>query len=140
MPVNRRTYFMSWVLLTLTGLVVYQAEDSIGAKIIAGIFTIAGFYLASKVIPRGRVSPEGKAVFITGCDTGFGNGLARKLDGCGFTVLAGCYIPGKYDIGSRSVLTKTITIRPMAPWFNLDIKHAQRERRKLEKMAAVYYY
>lgn len=27
---------------------------------------------------------------MTGCDTGFGNLLARKLDGAGFKVLAGC--------------------------------------------------
>ncbi|KAJ9589398.1 hypothetical protein L9F63_017377 [Diploptera punctata] len=31
-----------------------------------------------------------KAVFITGCDTGFGNKLARQLDRKGITVYAGC--------------------------------------------------
>ncbi|XP_069086729.1 retinol dehydrogenase 5 [Pleurodeles waltl] len=31
-----------------------------------------------------------KHVFITGCDTGFGNLLARRLDRKGFKVLAGC--------------------------------------------------
>ncbi|XP_026536578.1 11-cis retinol dehydrogenase [Notechis scutatus] len=31
-----------------------------------------------------------KYVFITGCDTGFGNMLAKKLDKKGFHVLAGC--------------------------------------------------
>lgn len=29
-------------------------------------------------------------VFITGCDTGFGNLLARTLDGAGVNVIAGC--------------------------------------------------
>ena len=29
-------------------------------------------------------------VFITGCDTGFGNLLTKKLDGLGFHVFAGC--------------------------------------------------
>ena len=43
------------------------------------------------------MSPEGRAVFITGCDTGFGNLLARRLDSYGFTVLAGCYLPGNVD-------------------------------------------
>ncbi|XP_007435496.1 11-cis retinol dehydrogenase [Python bivittatus] len=31
-----------------------------------------------------------KYIFITGCDTGFGNMLAKKLDKKGFQVLAGC--------------------------------------------------
>ena len=31
-----------------------------------------------------------KYVFITGCDTGFGNLLVKKLDGLGFNVIAGC--------------------------------------------------
>ncbi|XP_067170094.1 retinol dehydrogenase 5 [Apteryx mantelli] len=35
----------------------------------------------------------GKHVFITGCDSGFGNLLARRLDRGGFRVLAGCLTP-----------------------------------------------
>ena len=31
-----------------------------------------------------------KYVFITGCDTGFGNILARKLDASGVNIFAGC--------------------------------------------------
>ena len=31
-----------------------------------------------------------KYVFVTGCDSGFGNLLSRKLDRRGFRVLAGC--------------------------------------------------
>ncbi|XP_069081382.1 dehydrogenase/reductase SDR family member 9 [Pleurodeles waltl] len=31
-----------------------------------------------------------KYVFITGCDTGFGNSAAKTFDRCGFRVLAGC--------------------------------------------------
>ena len=33
---------------------------------------------------------DDKFVFITGCDTGFGNRLARKLDKLGLHVFAGC--------------------------------------------------
>lgn len=36
------------------------------------------------------MKPENLAVFVTGCDTGFGNLLARKLDKAKFKVLAGC--------------------------------------------------
>lgn len=44
-------------------------------------------------MPKQRVKPDGLAVFVTGCDTGFGNLLSRKLDRAGFKVLAGCLYP-----------------------------------------------
>lgn len=34
---------------------------------------------------------DGKYVYITGCDSGFGNLLARHLDKLGYRVVAGCY-------------------------------------------------
>ena len=34
---------------------------------------------------------DSKCVFITGCDSGFGLDLARRLDRLGCTVFAGCY-------------------------------------------------
>ncbi|WAQ97307.1 DR9C7-like protein [Mya arenaria] len=40
-----------------------------------------------------RVDPSGKAVFITGCDSGFGNSLARRLFARGYLVFAGCLNP-----------------------------------------------
>jgi NAD(P)-dependent dehydrogenase (short-subunit alcohol dehydrogenase family) len=43
--------------------------------------------------PKEKVSTEDRAVFITGCDTGFGHELAKKLSSFGFTVYAGCLIP-----------------------------------------------
>ncbi|KAM4693824.1 retinol dehydrogenase 7-like [Discoglossus pictus] len=39
------------------------------------------------------LDPEGRAVLITGCDSGFGNLLARKLQHLGFTVFATCLFP-----------------------------------------------
>lgn len=40
--------------------------------------------------PTRRVRSAGKAVFITGCDTGFGRMLSLQLAERGFTVFAGC--------------------------------------------------
>ncbi|GAV06744.1 hypothetical protein RvY_16681 [Ramazzottius varieornatus] len=40
-----------------------------------------------------KVNPEGKAVFITGCDTGFGNAAAEQLHDYGFHVYSGCLVP-----------------------------------------------
>lgn len=44
-------------------------------------------------MPKIRVDPKNHAVLVTGCDTGFGNLLARKLDKAGFKVLACCLFP-----------------------------------------------
>ena len=50
MPVNNRTYFASWVLLTFVALAVYKAEDSYGAKVISVLFALSGLYIGAKVI------------------------------------------------------------------------------------------
>ncbi|XP_073409940.1 retinol dehydrogenase 7-like [Dendrobates tinctorius] len=38
-------------------------------------------------------NPQGRAVLITGCDSGFGNLLAHRLLDMGFTVFAACLLP-----------------------------------------------
>ncbi|OQR78686.1 dehydrogenase-like [Tropilaelaps mercedesae] len=61
-----------------------------------GLFTLwfsIGWYLIYYVMPSGKLSSEGKAVFITGCDSGFGYKLALKLDCEGYQVFAGCLFP-----------------------------------------------
>ncbi|OQR78200.1 retinol dehydrogenase 2-like [Tropilaelaps mercedesae] len=40
-----------------------------------------------------RISSNGKAVFITGCDSGFGYRLSLKLSSRGYHVFAGCLFP-----------------------------------------------
>lgn len=44
-------------------------------------------YKESKQVP----DKDQKYVYVTGCDTGFGNLLARHLDQLGYRVIAGCY-------------------------------------------------
>lgn len=44
-------------------------------------------------MPKLRIRPARHAVLITGCDTGFGNLLARKLDAAGYKVYACCLFP-----------------------------------------------
>uniref|UniRef100_A0A674K2B8 Retinol dehydrogenase 5 n=1 Tax=Terrapene triunguis TaxID=2587831 RepID=A0A674K2B8_9SAUR len=46
---------------------------------------------------------NGKHVFITGCDSGFGNLLAKQLDQRGFHVIAACLT----EKGSRELLACT---------------------------------
>ncbi|KAG8000684.1 Retinol dehydrogenase 7 [Nibea albiflora] len=51
------------------------------------LYFIYRWYKESKRVP----DKENKYVYITGCDSGFGNVLARHLDQLGFYVIAGCY-------------------------------------------------
>lgn len=52
--------------------------------------------LLARLRRRGAVplEPAGRAVLITGCDSGFGHLLALRLHRLGFTVFAGCLCPG----------------------------------------------
>ncbi|KAK3085417.1 hypothetical protein FSP39_002989 [Pinctada imbricata] len=59
----------------------------IGAVIIILLLII--IYLRYTKYPK-YVSVEGKSVLITGCDTGFGNALAKRLDKLGIHVMASC--------------------------------------------------
>ena len=45
--------------------------------------------LLQSVFPRLKLNPKNKAVLITGCDSGFGFLLAKRLDQLGMIVFAG---------------------------------------------------
>uniref|UniRef100_A0A3B3CFV4 Zgc:113142 n=1 Tax=Oryzias melastigma TaxID=30732 RepID=A0A3B3CFV4_ORYME len=49
--------------------------------------------LLARVNRRGGVDGVGRAVLVTGCDSGFGHQLAGALDQKGFVVFAGCLSP-----------------------------------------------
>ncbi|CAF1059118.1 unnamed protein product [Rotaria sordida] len=61
----------------------------IGFIIILYIF----YRLYQHFFPSPNINPNGKYVLISGCDTGFGHGLAIELDKQGFNVLAGVFVP-----------------------------------------------
>ncbi|KAI4873050.1 hypothetical protein NFI96_025474 [Prochilodus magdalenae] len=52
-----------------------------------------------------------KYVYITGCDTGFGNLLARHLDKQGFCVIAGCYTEKGEDELKKACSTRLCTVQ-----------------------------
>ncbi len=94
--VGPHTYVIFTLIFTSVAYGIHTLEpDSISAHFITLVFALAGLYVAQKLIPRGRVKPDGKAVFITGCDTGFGHKLAQRCDQIGLRVFASCLYPGK---------------------------------------------
>ncbi|XP_022090958.1 D-beta-hydroxybutyrate dehydrogenase, mitochondrial-like [Acanthaster planci] len=54
------------------------------------IVSIILAYVIAVNVKEGKLQVAGKAVVVTGCDTGIGNALARYLDKQGFRVFAGC--------------------------------------------------
>ncbi|XP_077493312.1 dehydrogenase/reductase SDR family member 9-like [Amblyomma americanum] len=77
-------------LLCLRVPVLSEAAAFLGTWILT---LVCSYWLAcfiwSKTL-RKAVSTEGKAVLVTGCDTGFGHHAAKRFAQDGFTVFAGC--------------------------------------------------
>ena len=67
------------------------------------LFCSVSFAVLKWFLSTRRVSNyQSKHVFITGCDSGFGNMLAKRLDSMGFVVYAGCLTA----VGQQSVRTQ----------------------------------
>ncbi|CAF0808185.1 unnamed protein product [Rotaria sp. Silwood1] len=77
-----------------------------------------GYRLYQHLFPPPNINPYGKYVLISGCDSGFGHGLAIELDKQGFHVLASVFNP---DAEER--LTSQLSNR--ATVFCLDITQQQ---------------
>ncbi|KAJ8274407.1 hypothetical protein COCON_G00090320 [Conger conger] len=90
------------VLLNYFAMLCGLPEASV-AECIVGVYLFFVVYIAMPPIPRGSVKPEGKAVFISGCDTGFGFALAKYLHKLGFTVFAGCFLKEKGGDGAKEL-------------------------------------
>jgi NAD(P)-dependent dehydrogenase (short-subunit alcohol dehydrogenase family) len=83
------------------------------------LFTIAIFsYVVYRIyqhfFPTPNIDPKGKYVLISGCDSGFGHGLAVELDRQGFNVLAGVLL-------DKSVASLKSELSSRAVVFRLDI-------------------
>ncbi|XP_053407090.1 D-beta-hydroxybutyrate dehydrogenase, mitochondrial-like [Mercenaria mercenaria] len=81
------TYFITFCVL------IYSV---VSASICAYLICVLFLYICLKVIRKkstGTIENKHQGIFITGCDTGFGHDLARRLDNLKFTVFAGCLHP-----------------------------------------------
>lgn len=66
---------------------------------LVALWFVRRWYRESKRVPN----RDEKYVYITGCDTGFGNLLAKHLDQMGYRVIAGCYTgKGEDELKKRS--------------------------------------
>ncbi|XP_021358919.1 17-beta-hydroxysteroid dehydrogenase type 6-like, partial [Mizuhopecten yessoensis] len=73
---------------------------------LAALFLVGRWFVRSLKI--GGLS--GRYVFITGCDTGFGNMLAKRLDSLGINVFAGCLTSrGQHDL-DKATSERLVTI------------------------------
>lgn len=81
--------------------------------ILLALFFLIRWYLERQTVENLR----DKCVFITGCDSGFGNQLARQLDVLGFQVLAACFTQKGAEELERvtSDRLKTITLDVTSP-------------------------
>ncbi|KAM9302008.1 11-beta-hydroxysteroid dehydrogenase type 2 [Gastrophryne carolinensis] len=88
-------------------------------------------YVLSLACPRKLLSVAGKAVFITGCDSGFGNAAAQRLDEMGFKVIATVLdleSPGAKNL--RSNCSDRLTIIELDLTKQDDIRRAQQVARE----------
>ena len=78
------------------------------------IILYISYRLYQHFFPTPNINPNGKYVLISGCDTGFGHGLAIEFDKQGFNVLAGVYNPDNEN-SLKNKLSSQATV------FQLDI-------------------
>ncbi|XP_060565054.1 D-beta-hydroxybutyrate dehydrogenase, mitochondrial-like [Ruditapes philippinarum] len=102
------TYFITFCV------VIYSV---VSASIYAYLISVFTLYVCLKVIRKkstGTIEIKHQGVFITGCDTGFGHDLARRLDSLQFTVFAGCLHPeGDGAKKLKSASSKRLHVVPL---------------------------
>ncbi|XP_064634735.1 retinol dehydrogenase 7-like [Lineus longissimus] len=78
-------------LLSLGVLFVGEPMCHFLLKGVSGVLIFGlGCLFIYSILPSSHLPAHGKAVLITGCDSGFGHALAKKLDSIGMKVFAGC--------------------------------------------------
>uniref|UniRef100_A0A8C4Y0B5 Retinol dehydrogenase 5 n=1 Tax=Gopherus evgoodei TaxID=1825980 RepID=A0A8C4Y0B5_9SAUR len=95
---------------------------------LAALVWALGWYLRDR---QTLASVQDKHVFITGCDSGFGHVLAKRLDRKGFRVLAGCLtqtgaanLQRSSSPGLRATLldvTSSESIRQAVEWVRAEV-------------------
>lgn len=100
-----------FIELILGALPSYEDSFSFADMFLYVVGLIALLFVYRWFRELGRVPNKSeKFVYITGCDTGFGNLLARHLDTKGFRVIAGCYTEKGEDELKKACSEKLTTL------------------------------
>ncbi|KAJ8248992.1 hypothetical protein GJAV_G00230000 [Gymnothorax javanicus] len=104
------------------GLVLVERLCSLWlpAILVLAILCGACCLLSGRAGPAQTLPAEGKAIFITGCDSGFGKATAKHLDGLGFEVFATVL-----DLGSPGALELQRTCSSRISLLQMDITQPQ---------------
>ncbi|XP_040185013.1 corticosteroid 11-beta-dehydrogenase isozyme 2 [Rana temporaria] len=109
-------------------LVLFEWFCHLYLPILLGMILLSSacWYVLSIASPRKMLPVAGKAVMITGCDSGFGKAAAQRMDEMGFKVIATVLdvrSPGAKDLQKRC--SDRLTIIQMDLTKPEDIKRAQ---------------
>ncbi|KAJ7312054.1 hypothetical protein JRQ81_006388 [Phrynocephalus forsythii] len=97
----------------------------------AALAAAACWLLLARDVPSKRIPAQGRAVLITGCDSGFGKATARHLDGLGLTVFA-CVL----DLNSPGAEELRRSCSSRLRLLELDLTKAEDIRRVLSDIKA----
>lgn len=108
----------SWVLFAVFSVLLWDLWDRVpllpelGSLVGSFVIILCVSYCLSGIVWEKlfvkQLPVEGKAVLITGCDSGFGHALATRLSRDGFMVFAGCLdsqSEGARDLGNLRYVT-----------------------------------
>ncbi|CAL1280253.1 unnamed protein product [Larinioides sclopetarius] len=94
----------AWFVCVACTVLIFEISCSIAPVINSFYYVLARnvfgliighwiFLFTQGSIFKKHINPNKKAVFITGCDSGFGFQLAKRMDSKGYHVFAGCLFP-----------------------------------------------
>ncbi|CAL1283842.1 unnamed protein product [Larinioides sclopetarius] len=70
-------------------------KSFVGVSTFLAVLRLSEYFMTitRRYFLKKKVSSDGKAVLITGCDSGFGNKIAKRMDSLGYYVFAACLNP-----------------------------------------------
>lgn len=94
---QQRTMIRPLLVVGLALAFHYWRFISLGSVALAAIVVLVTYRLFRRFLGRRWLPRTGKAVLITGCDSGFGELTALRLDSMGVRVFAGCLTQAGVD-------------------------------------------
>ncbi|XP_076041215.1 17-beta-hydroxysteroid dehydrogenase type 6-like [Oratosquilla oratoria] len=118
-------FFLVWAAMLNVGTRSW-AVSAVSLGLMAVYVTDWIMKALQNALPRSYLEDvKNKAVFITGCDSGFGSKLARRLDKIGYKVYAGCLSPeGEGALTLKAECSSLLTVLPLDVTKDEDVKAA----------------